>query len=45
MELAVAFLAASALGYTCNLLGREFRALWVEWRVRRGLRLALAQEA
>ena len=44
MELAIAVLAAPVVGCSGFLLRSEFRAMWVEWRVRRGLRWALAQE-
>ncbi|HLK48102.1 MAG TPA: hypothetical protein VKT49_08210 [Bryobacteraceae bacterium] len=44
MELAIAVLASPVLARRRSLRG-ELRAMWVEWRVRRGLRLVLAQEA
>ena len=45
MELALTLLVVPAVISTGFLLRREFRALRVEWRVRRGLRAALAQAA
>jgi hypothetical protein len=45
MEVGIAVLTASVLSYSGFLLRSELRAMRVEWRVRRGLRTALAQEA
>ena len=45
MELALAILAATVLLATGRLVRSEVRTMRVEWRVRRGLRVALAQEA
>ena len=45
MEVAIAVLAAPVLAYAGSLMRIELRAMWVEWRVRRGLRAALAHEA
>ena len=45
MELALAIVAAAIVVATGRLVWSEVRAMRVEWRVRRGLRVALAQEA
>ena len=43
MDLAIAVLAAVSLVRAGWWLRREFRTVSVEWRVRRGLRAALAE--